>query len=220
MKNIQRIILSKYYLAFLFLASTAYLQAQRTPYVSGDLTIATDTDVPSDVATITTITGTLSISGTITEFPDFRDLEVVEGSLTIDNITTTGLITLTDIFPALDSVRGNLFIVSNEFVQTISGFADLDSVGGNLSIGMLTGPLGSPEVSNAALTTIPTFSVLKKIGGLQCISNPLLTALPPFVALKSTGIISIGFNPKVTTISGFGALTTVGTAIIIGGISR
>ena len=124
MENIQRIM--RCYLAVIavfFIASTAYLQAQRTPYVSGDLTITTDTDVPSDVATITTITGTLSISGTITEFPNFRDLEVVEGSLTIDDITTATLTALTDIFPALDSVYGNLAIRNQSIVETIGGFA-------------------------------------------------------------------------------------------------
>ena len=44
-------------------------------------------DVPAAVPTITRITGDLSISGTITSFPDFAALEVVEGNLAIDGIT-------------------------------------------------------------------------------------------------------------------------------------
>ena len=154
MENITRIIRS--YLAVIavfFLASTAYLQAQRTPYVSGDLTITTDADVPSDVATITTITGALSISGTITEFPNFRDLEVVQGRLSIDDITTGTLTTLTDIFPALDTIRGNLVIRNQSVVETIGGFVALDSVGGLLFI-----------EDNTSLTSVSGFGALTDIG--------------------------------------------------------
>ena len=68
-------------------------------------------DVPSDVTTITRIDGNLTIGGTISSFPNFVALEVVEGNLDINGITTasgnTPLTNLANIFPALDSVRGS-----------------------------------------------------------------------------------------------------------------
>ena len=76
----------------------------------------------------------LTISGTITTFPNFAALEVVQGNLEINGITTAALINLNNIFPALDSVRGNLYIVNNSKVKTLSGFAELDSVGKGLRI--------------------------------------------------------------------------------------
>ena len=221
MKNIQRIILSKYYLAVLLLASTAYLQAQRTPYTRGNLSITQDADIPSNVSEITRITGALVISGTITTFPNFAALEVVELKLGINGITTPSLTTLTDIFPALDSVRGDLEIQNNTVVRTITGFAELDSVGGNLSIG-----------SNDALMSLPSFSALTSIGGSLEIGrrmtfstlglmNPLLTTVSGFGALKTVGEdIHISRNAKLTTVSGFDALKTVGQTLHISGNAK
>ena len=120
-----------------------------------------DSDIPSNVATITTISGNLSISGTITSFPNFAALEVVEGDLTISDITTATLTALPDIFPALDSVRGGLLIQNQSVVQRITGFVELDSVGGELRIGAV--PFG--DEGNAALTSIPSFNALQRYWG-------------------------------------------------------
>ena len=175
------------------------------------------------MATLPRLDGSLTIGGTITSFPNFAALEVIEGNLTIESIITglgsPVLTALNDIFPSLNWVQGNIRIHDNEFVETISGFAELDSVGGDLDIGVFTGLVGSPEASNAALTSIPTFSALKKVGrSLTCTSNILLTSIPSFSALESTGRgINIAFNTELKTISGFGALTTVGRDILIGG---
>ena len=111
MENIQRIM--RCYLvvmAVFFIASTAFLQAQRTPYRGGNLTITTDGDVPSNVAEITTIDGALSISGGISEFPDFAALGEVRGNLTIEDL---GLTTLSRIFPVLTLVGGTILIWDN-----------------------------------------------------------------------------------------------------------
>ena len=59
MKNLQKIILWNCYLAVFFIASTASLQAQRTPYTGGNLRIRSDNDIPSNVASIPHITGYL-----------------------------------------------------------------------------------------------------------------------------------------------------------------
>ena len=81
MKNIQRIM--PYYfriIAVFFIASTASLQAQ-TDYTGGDLDIDADAAEPSNVAAITRIDGNLTIGGTITTFPNFAALEVVEENI-------------------------------------------------------------------------------------------------------------------------------------------
>ena len=122
MKSIQRIILWTGYVALVLIANPVHLQAQTTPYTSGDLTIGSDGEVPSNVTRITRIDGNLTIIRTITTFPNFAALEVVEGDLYINGITTTRLTALTNIFPALDSVRGDLFILGNDHLQTITGF--------------------------------------------------------------------------------------------------
>ena len=83
MKNIQKNILYFFGVALILMASPAYLQAQ-SPYTSGDLDIDAPADVPSNVDAITTIDGDLTIGGTITAFPNFAALEVVEGKLEID----------------------------------------------------------------------------------------------------------------------------------------
>ena len=60
----------RYYLAVLFIANLASLQAQ-TDYMDGNLSITADGATPSNVTTITRITGDLTIGGTIATFPDF-----------------------------------------------------------------------------------------------------------------------------------------------------
>ena len=89
-----------------------------------DITIAENSDVPGDVATLVRLKGDLTIGKGITTFPNFAALEVVEGDLEIDGITTATLTALADIFPVLDSVRGNLRILNNTQVATITGFAE------------------------------------------------------------------------------------------------
>ena len=97
--------------------------------IDTDITITSPATVPGNAAEVVRITGNLTISGTITEFPNFATLEVVQGNLTIDNITTPSLTTLADIFPALDSVYGNFHIQNQSVVETITGFVELDTIG-------------------------------------------------------------------------------------------
>ena len=100
MKNIQRIILWMGYVAVILLAKPVPLQAQTPapPYTSGDLLIVTDDGVPSNISSITHITGALDIGAEITQFPDFAALKVVEGSLAIGSIVTA-LNNINDAFP-------------------------------------------------------------------------------------------------------------------------
>ena len=63
----------------------ANIQAQ-TAYTGGNLVINADSDVPSNAAMITTITGDLTIHADLAPFPQFPALKVVEGNLTISNL--------------------------------------------------------------------------------------------------------------------------------------
>ena len=160
--------------------------------------IAADDDVPSNLATLVQINGNLTIGGTITSFPDFAALRVVEGDLLIDDITTTGLTGLSDIFPVLDSVRGSIQIQNNEFVETITGFVELDSIGNGLIL-----------AGNEALTALPPFSALKAIGNDLIIqTNPVLGTISGFSSLRRIGDVFLIFdNIALTTISGFDVLS-------------
>ena len=155
MKNIQKNILNFLLLALILIASPAYLQAQGTyTPADGDLSISNDGERPSNVNAIVTIGGDLTISGTIGTFPNFAALKVVQGNVTIQRITTTTLTSLTDIFPALDSIRGTLLIQENEKITDISGFAQLDSIKRNFRI-----------FDNDVLATLSGFAALTGIGG-------------------------------------------------------
>ena len=214
MKNTQRIILFQCFLALL-ISHPVRLQAQ-TDYTGGDLRINAPGDVPSNVVAITRIDGDLTIGGvfggTITEFPDLTALEVVEGDPDIDGITTPTLTALTGIFPVLDSVHGALTITSNEFVETITGFAELDSVGDNLWIGAFF-------AGNPALTSIPTFSALTRIkGSLLIHNNASLTAVSGFEALQTIRDELFIDNAALETITGFEALDNVGSSLRIGDV--
>ena len=75
--------------------------------------ITQDSDVPADLSARTKILGNLTIKGDITTFPDFSALKVVEGSISISDLSDATLTALNNIFPVLDSVRGNLVIHDN-----------------------------------------------------------------------------------------------------------
>ena len=179
--------------------------------------ISQDTDVPDDVATLTSIDTNLTISGTITTFPNYAALEVIEGNLVIDNITTATLTDLNNIFPALTEVQGNLRIQNNAHVETISGFVALDNIGKALTIQNNTALTTLPALgalatitrsinilSNAALTDLPAFSSITTVAGITIRENNALTSISIFPALTSTtGILNIRNNAKLTSISGF-----------------
>ena len=173
-------------------------EVETTCTISSGFSINADGDVPSHVSLLRRITGDLTIGGTITSFPNFAALEVVQGNLVIDNITTATLTDLNNIFPALDSVRGNLQILSNAQVETITGFAELDSVGGFFNF-----------QNNAALTAVPVFDALTNAGGIGISINAALTAIPTFSKITTTQNVSITNNIGLTAISGFNALTRI-----------
>ena len=131
MKSPQRIILWSSCLAVILMANSVCICARKRLIRVGDLSISDESEAPSNITMITTITGDLSsLSGTRDAFPDFAALKVVQGHITISDMLTV----FDNIFPALDSIHGSLTIRGNNAIQTISGFNELDSVGESVNI--------------------------------------------------------------------------------------
>ena len=89
-------------------------------------------------------------------------------------------------------------------METITGFAELDSVGGFFNF-----------QNNAALTAVPVFDALTTAGGIGISINTALTALPTFSKITSIVNFNILSNPELTAISGFNALTSITNDLII-----
>ena len=101
------------------------------------------------------------------------------------------------------------FTIQNQaVVQTIAGFASLDSVGGNLYI----------QENKASLTEISSFAVnLTDIGGyLDIADNAGLATVSGFGALTSIeNCINIVTNPKLTALPTFPDLTSIKADLFI-----
>ena len=177
-----------------------------------ELTINSDTDIPSDAGTLTRIRGNLTIGGTTSTFPNFAALEVVEGNLVISGLTTSAFIAFTDIFLVLEEVQGDLIIQNNEFVRTITGFVALSEVDGNVSIGGVTSGDG-----NDALTAVPDLNALTTIGGdLVIANNGVLTTAPALSGLTTlTGDLTVQDNAQLASCCGL--LRLVDNTVVPGG---
>ena len=114
-------------------------------------------------------------------------------------------------FAALPSVGGNLIIAHNDLLATVSGFDQLGTIMGSLSIGDLDSGEGNP-----VLTTAPPFIALTTINGnLDFVGNDKLTDLPPFALLAGIeASLSIVDNAALTTLPLI-ALTSIGGALHI-----
>ena len=180
--------------------------------INEHVTITSDGDVPDDLEFVTRITGNLTINGTISSFPDFPLLEVVEGNILIDNITTSGLTTLENIFPSLDSAYRNLTIQNQSVVRTITGFGSLRNVGGDMNIGDFAAVAG-----NASITSLPAFDALRKVEGtLYFYDNDALTTISGFGSLTDVeNTLAFDDNINLTTISGFELLASIGNDLVI-----
>ena len=164
-----------------------------------ELTINSDEDIPSNVTRITRIRGNLTIGGTITTFPDFSNLTLVEGNLVISGLTNGSPIALDRIFPLLSEVKGDLLIQNNGTVKTITGFTQLNRIGGTLLI-----------QTHSALTHLPSFNALNTATGVIGISqNNVLSASPSFSSLTTTAGVTISNNTALNRILGFNSLTDI-----------
>ena len=201
----------------LVLLCSAVLQVRSQAVVhNGDLDILSDGDVPNNVTSITHITGNLTVGGSISSFPDFVALEMVDGNINIGGILqplSSSLTTLSAIFPALTTIGGTLKMIRNPHLKVLSGFDVLQSIGVDLFISY-----------NNTLISIPEFSMLKRIGRNFRIGSPvfwgltgnrLLTGISGFDMLEHVaGDISIQSNSALTSVTPFPSLNYVGGGII------
>ena len=177
------------------------LEARKSCAVrNADLRISTDAEVPADVMYIPRIVGNLTITGSLSAFPNFASLEEVQGNLTIEALSDASLTALADIFPVLNNITGNLVFQDNANVVSIDGFSSLATLGGDFYI-----------ERDRKLTSIGTFSALKMItGSLVVAENDVLATFPAFSILASIGdSLAIG-GQGLTTLSDFPALTSIG----------
>lgn len=117
----------------------------------------------------------------------------VTGSVVLDATSLTNL----DGLSCLTAISGDLYIRSNADLTSITGLANLESVGGNLSIG-------------------EAYCGWDAYGGFSCgenYGNPALPSLDGLQSLRTIGgWLWIGDNDALTTGGSFDALTQIGGA--------
>ena len=167
------------------------------------LRISNDGEVPADVMYIPRIMGDLTITGSLSSFPNFASLEVVEGSITIEALSHASLTDLANIFPVLNNITGNLVLRDNNLLKTITGFMLLDNIGGNLEVD-----------GHDLLTTLPMFSALRTIQlDLTITSNNMLTGCCGLFPFLADGTAARGGNLSIhSNAVGCGNQTTTGAA--------
>ena len=169
----------------------ANIQAQ-TVYKGGNLVINADSDVPSNVATITTIDGNLILEGGLgpsLKF-SFALLNEVQGDLTIH----VDLVHFPQ-FPALKVLKGNLTISGlNEFFPS----PNIRAIGSALRV--LTRIGGDLTIRDNTILELPDFTALTSIGGNILIrKNRFLGGISGFGALTSIGgSVDISNNPALS----------------------
>ena len=144
------------------------------------------------------------------ELKIFRGCTKINGDLVIIGFTTDEIDF--SVFDCLQEITGSFIITKNAELKTISGFGNLERVGGIFNAANLEIISGFAITENDKLTTISGFVKLKELGGGFGIGeNPELTTIPDFVNLQTVGGgFGIIENAKLTTISGFVNLETVG----------
>ena len=190
-----------------------------------NLAILDNDAIPDNVTTITSIAGNLTISGALSSFPSFDALNFVEGNVVIKDLTTPVTLSgifpaLTHIGDSLtisgnaqtaisgfDALRrvgdnsvsaptGGVFISSNNALTSVPAFANLNIVGGPISI---------QEQDN--ITSLSNFSNLISVTGVTVSDNAHLAMISGFsTILQCDGEFSILRNPVLTEISTFGTL--------------
>ncbi|NNM29086.1 MAG: hypothetical protein HKO57_06160, partial [Akkermansiaceae bacterium] len=165
---------------------------------TGNVSLGTQAEV--DAASVyTEITGSLTITGTdIDDLGPLAGLTSVGGYISIRS--NPALVSALDVFPALTTVGGGIYVYYNANLETFSGFDALLQTGDNIDFWY-----------NDSLVTVSGFSVLHTAGwSLEFGDNPVLTALPQFEALETiSSSLFILDNPSLAGITGFNALQHV-----------
>jgi len=106
----------------------------------------------------------------------------------------------------VESIGGNLEILSNTFLSNLSGLTSLQSIGSGLYV-----------IHNLALTSLIGLNNLTSIGeGIQIMSNKVLTSLGGLDNLPSIGgSLEISYNNVLTDLSGLNSLISIPGYLLI-----
>ena len=135
--------------------------------IEGHLTIG-DGEAGADIMSthlagfaVDTITEHLVISGTkLTTLDAFSSLRHIGGALSIGDVAPNAgntLLVSVSGFATLETIGGDLAVGSNPLLESLPDFTSLRSIGGHLSIGEL-------DFDNPSLTSLPAFPALRHIG--------------------------------------------------------
>ncbi|MFD2571790.1 putative Ig domain-containing protein [Spirosoma soli] len=171
---------------------------------TGGVTLSTQAEVNAFPAGCPNLPGTLTISGAdITNLNSLSALTSVEGQLRILNNTS---LTSVSGLSALRQVGTSLIIQNNAVLPNLSGLQSLTSVEGLLTIR-----------DNAALTSISSLSALRQVGASLTIQNnavlPNLSGLQSLTSVQN--LLTIQDNAALTSISSLSALRQVGASLRI-----
>ena len=185
--------------------SLSVIQVSNKTYI-GNISVGTQTEI-SDLST--SLTGVTKIMGNISVLQ-----KIDENGTPIDPIIDLS------VFSTIDTITGSLMMKGADSLRTLSkvetadngmttyiGFAALDTIGGDFSIGHLSAALG-----NSGLDSLGNFRDLKGIGGnFHIEQNDNMIILGSFPKLKNIGGESIIIaNDDLQTLGNFNSLQNIG----------
>jgi enterochelin esterase-like enzyme len=177
----------------------------------------------------TEIEGDVAIEGSdITSLAGLNVLTSIGGGLRIgaepgDGYTWsdhTVLETLTGL-DNLNYIGGSFYLIGNDSLTNLEALANLDSIGGNLCIGVVVFIYYEEYfIGNPVLTSLTGLEGLTEIeGSITIIGNNILTSLTGLEGLTEIeGSIDIQANYSLTSLAGLENLTSIGENLEIGGV--
>ena len=209
--------------------SLSVIQVSNKTYI-GNISVGTQTEI-SDLST--SLTGVTKIMGNISVLQ-----KMDENGTPIDPIIDLS------VFSTIDTITGSLMMKGADSLRTLSkvetadngmttyiGFAALDTIGGDFSIGHLSAAFGNSGLDslgnfrdlkgiggnfhieqNDNMVILGSFPKLKNIGGESIIiANDDLQTLGNFNSLQNIGEnFSVRFNDNLQTLGNFNSLQTIG----------
>ncbi len=158
---------------------------------------------------VTTINGSLYISGTTSLPTDITDLSNLSNLTSIDGeviITNNNQLTNIDGLSNISSV-GSLFITSNKALPNLDGLSNLISVGDQMVI-----------IDNDKLANIDSLSKLTILNNVSIIENKSLTNIDGLINLTSVGeAVGIIQNRALVNLDGLSNLSSVDGVVAITG---
>ncbi len=157
--------------------------------VAGDVTLTTQAEVDSYIATLGTcgiIEGNVTINGTITDVSGFSNVHIISGNLHLEGNIVDDL----SGFASLTTIGGNFTLKDMTNTTSIASFSNVTSLGGNLTIDNLD-----------LLTEITILDQVTTIPNIEITDNALLTTITLNQLQTMTGSFRITFNSSLSTLS-------------------